>query len=229
MKAERKKVETGLEFLIGAEAEAKAANPRRPEMGSVEAAIVRTLRNLVPTAASSYEQVLRDVQESSRVSYRGTAADLREVVREVLDHLAPDADVTSAAGFKLEEGQKGPTMKQKVRFILRARRVGDSARQTAEDAVQHLDENIASLGRAVYTRGSTDVHVARTLEEVLNFKGYADAVLAELLAIHKAAEAAPVSLQEENEYLKLVAQSRAEQLHKLGLPVRFPRLPRRAR
>jgi len=67
------------------------------------------------------------------------------------------------------------------------------------------------------------VHTARPLEEVLNFKGYADAILGELLSVHKSAVPAPVSLQEKNEYLEFVANSRAEQLHKAGLPVRSPR------
>ena len=78
-------------------------------------------------------------------------------------------------------------MKQKVRFILKARKVPDAAKQTAEDSVKHLDENIPSLGRSVYNRGSMDVHTGRTREEVLNFKLYADAILGELLEIHKAA------------------------------------------
>ena len=80
-------------------------------------------------------------------------------------------------------------MKQKVRFILRARKANDPARQTAEKSVQHLDENIAALGRSVYTRGSVDVHTGRSREEILNFKMYADAVLEELLEIHKPSNA----------------------------------------
>jgi hypothetical protein len=180
IKAQRKIVETGLEFLIGAESPASAT-----PSGS-EAAILVTLEKMIPTAGASYKQALLDVQQQGRVSYRGTAAELREVVREVLDHLAPDADVTGSAGFKLDEGLKGPSMKQKVRFILKARKVPDTAKQTAEDSVKHLDENIPSLGRSVYNRGSMDVHTGRTREEVLNFKLYADAILGELLEIHKA-------------------------------------------
>jgi hypothetical protein len=221
IKAKRKEVETGLEFLIGAE----VAAPRR-QIGPVEEAILATLDTMLPAAAASYRQVLVDVQDGARLSYRGTAAELREVVREVLDQLAPDEDVMKASGFKLEAGLKGPTMKQKVRFILRARKVGDSARDTAEASAQHVDESVSSVGRAVYTRGSTAVHTARPLEEILNYKGYADAILGELLAIHKAAAAAPasVTLQEKNEYLEFIANSRAQQLRDAGLPVRFPRL-----
>jgi len=59
-----------------------------------------------------------------------------------------------------------------------------AARETAENSVQHLDENIAALGRAAYPRGSVDVHTGRARQEILNFKMYADGVLGELLEIH---------------------------------------------
>ncbi len=186
LRARRKKIETGLEFLIGVEAPATTTTAL--VVDHIEAAILKTLQTMLPSAAKSYEQVLIDLQDHRKKSFRGTAAELRESVREVLDHLAPDADVMKAPGFKLELDLKGPSMKQKVRFILRARKVVDAARETAENSVQHLDENIAALGRSVYTRGSVDVHMARAREEILNFKMYADAVLGELLEIHKPAE-----------------------------------------
>ena len=182
IRAKRKKLETGLEFLIGAEKPTASF-----KMGNVEGSILSTLETMLPSAAASYRQVLIELQDTTRNSFRGTAAELREVVREVLDHLAPDSAVTAAPGFKPELGLKGPSMKQKVRFILRARKTGDSARQTAENSVQHLEDNVGSIGRAVYARGSTDVHTPRPLEEVRNLKLYADAVLGELLAIHKPA------------------------------------------
>src|SRR6266513_2595425 len=159
IKTKRKEIETGLEFLIGAESPASAT-----PSGS-EGAILATLEKMIPTAGASYKQALLDVQQQGRVSYRGTAAELREVVREVLDHLAPDREVTASMGFKLEDGLKGPSIKQ-------------------------LDENIPALSRSVYNRGSMDVHMGRTREEVLNFKLYADAILGELLEIHKAVELA---------------------------------------
>jgi hypothetical protein len=59
--------------------------------------------------------------------------------------------------------------------------------------VAHLDENIAALGRSVYTRGSVNVHTGRERQEILNFKMYADAVLGELLEIHKPAEGIAVA------------------------------------
>lgn len=189
IKAKRKNIETGLEFLIGAESPA-SAKPASATPSMVETAIVSTLEKMIPSAGASYKQALLDLQAQGRISYRGAAAELREVVREVLDHLAPDDAVMAAPGFKLEEGLKGPSMKQKVRFIMKARKVPDAGMRPAEDSIKHLDESIPSLGRSVYNRGSMDVHTARSREEVLNLKLYADAVLGELLEIHKPASPA---------------------------------------
>ena len=63
-----------------------------------------------------------------------------------------------------------------------------SVRETAEDAVAHLDENIAALGRSGYTRGSVGVHMGRERQGIQNFKMYAEAVLGEPLEIHKPVE-----------------------------------------
>ncbi len=156
------------------------------QITTVEHLILETLPKIgLPEAAHSYRQVLVDLGEARRLSYRGTATELREVVREVLDHLAPDADVMAATGFKLLENQKGPTMAQKARFILKSRKMGESERKAPEDAVAMLDDQIASLARSTYVKGSASTHSVTTLEMARGFKGYADAVLAELLQVHR--------------------------------------------
>ena len=101
-----------------------------------------------------------------------------------MDHLAPDQAVQASPGFKLEKDRKGPTMKQKARYILKARGVGESSRAAPEQSVELLEEQIASLARSVYERGSASTHGATAKSQVLSFKGYADAVLAELLQLH---------------------------------------------
>jgi hypothetical protein len=157
------------------------------QISEVERRILETLPKIgLPDAVQSYQQVLIDLAEGNRLSYRGTATELREVVREVLDHLAPDDDVMAAPGFKLVEGQKGPTMTQKARFILKARGMGETARKAPEDAVALLEDQIASLARSTYQKGAASTHSVTTLETARGFKGYADAVLAELLQVHKA-------------------------------------------
>ena len=150
----------------------------------VETQILTTLHKLVPSAGLSYEQALRDLRGAPRISYRGTAVELREALREVLDHLAPDADVMRSPGFKLEKDMTRPTMKQKAQFILKARGAVSGAISTPKDAIQRVEDASASLARSVYTRGSVSTHVATTREEVLTMKPYVDGVLAELLQLH---------------------------------------------
>jgi len=74
-------------------------------------------------------------------------------------------------------------MKQKARFILRARRVAEGARQVPEGSVGLIDESVASLPRLLYSQGSLATHVSQTRTQVAQLKVYTDAVLAELLQL----------------------------------------------
>ncbi len=176
-----------LHFIITTAAEIQSANKGVATFARAstpaEASILATLEQIVPSTALSYRQVLQDLGDTQRVSYRGTAAELREVLRELLDHLAPDEEVLKTV--KLEKDQKSPSMKQKATFILKARGIGDTARKTPVDAVETVEESVGSLARSVYTRGSVSTHVVTTRQEVLTIKAYADAVLADLLQIHR--------------------------------------------
>lgn len=180
LRQERPTLQSRMHLLAG---QAKL-HPNQVSTTSLEAGVISTLEKMLPHAALSYRQVLADLSGPDRLSYRGTATELREVVREVLDHLAPDKAVVSSPGFKLEKDRKAPTMKQKARFILKARGVGDSSRTAPEQAVELLEEQIASLARSVYERGSASAHAATVKSQVLSFKAYADAVLGELLQLH---------------------------------------------
>ncbi|SRR6266446_9294460 len=151
----------------------KARGTPRLVLSKIERAILETLGAMLPSTAASYEQALRDITQGARVSWRGTATELRETLREVMDHLAPDEKVTAAAGFQLEPDQTRPTQKQKVRFILRARRSSSAA----------VDEAVATLARSTYQRGSASAHIGASGREIKNLKLYVDALLAELLEI----------------------------------------------
>jgi hypothetical protein len=140
--------------------------------------IISTLAAMLPAAAESFKQVIVDINDSSRASFRGTAAELREVLREVVDHLAPDDAVMGAQGFQLEKGRAGPTMRQKVRFVIKSRGRGSST-ATAEDALAGAD----ALVRSLYNRGSAATHSAKEKAEVLKIRGYTEAILVDLLEI----------------------------------------------
>jgi hypothetical protein len=172
-------LEAQREFAIGASA--KRATGTASVISDHERRIVGTLETLVPSAALSYRQAVIDLSSPGRISFRGTAAELRETLREVLDHLAPDDAVSAMAGFKLEHEQKRPTMKQKVRFILRPRGQSRTAIESAEKTAELVDELAASVVRSIYERASVSTHAPTTIVEVKRIKSYVDTVLADLL------------------------------------------------
>jgi Predicted pPIWI-associating nuclease len=176
-------IEMSRELRIGVTAHSSSATTSTEAPSNVERAILDTLEKLEPGAARGYEQAMRDLNDPDRVSFRGVAAELREVVREVLDRLAPDEDL-EAAGIKREKGRTDFTQKQKVRHILRARGVTENARKPAEQSVELIEEMTASLARSVYVRGSVSTHVSSPRTEVRQLKLYVDSILGELLAIH---------------------------------------------
>lgn len=149
----------------------------------VDERIIEILQRLLPSAALSYEQALLDLAGPQRKSWRGPATDLREALRETLDHLAPDKDVTSQPGYKPEHDAKGPTMKQKVRFILHKRGTSKTLSETPENAVDSIETAIGSFVRSVYRRSSVSTHTPTVRDEVLRVRDWVRIVLCELLEI----------------------------------------------
>lgn len=147
------------------------------------ALLLATLEKLVPSAATSYRQACQDIVDSSRLSYRGTAAEFREALRETVDHLAPDVSVLKGSNFKLEEGQRGPTVKQKVKYILSERGRNKAQLDTNMKLVELLEELTGAVTRAVYTEASVATHVQKSIEDVKRLKRYIDLVLFDILEI----------------------------------------------
>ncbi len=161
----------------------KSRGTPRLVLSQIERAILDTLAALLPSCAASYEQALRDIAQGARVSWRGTATELRETLRGVMDHLAPDDKVSATPNFQLEAGQRQPTQRQKVRYILKARRSSGSAVAVAEASLDTVEEAVAALARSTYQRGSVSTHVGTTGKEIKSLKRYVDALLAELLEV----------------------------------------------
>lgn len=142
--------------------------------------IIEKLHVLVPSAALSYKQAILDLGDDSRVSFRGPALELREALREILDHLAPDGEVTVAPGYVQEKGRTRPTMKQKVRFIMK-RRGKPSSSDAPELTVTAFEEAVAGLTRAVYERSSKATHVAGERQTVVQLRRFVVAIFHEIL------------------------------------------------
>lgn len=145
--------------------------------------IVDTLQSILPSAASSYQQALQDLHSSDRLSYRGPATDLREALRETLDHLAPDKDVKGMDGFKQNPNVSGPTMKQKVQYILKMRERSSSEIGSAASTVSLIDEMIGTFVRSVYTRSNVSTHTPTDRDEVLRLRHYVRLAFVEVLEI----------------------------------------------
>jgi hypothetical protein len=146
--------------------------------------IIQTLERLVPSAALSYRQAIIDLADERRISFRGPALELREALRETLDHLAPDDAVTTADGYVQEKGRSGPpTMKQKVRFVLKARGQSKSSSSVPEQTTMTVDEMVGTLTRSVYDRSFVASHVASERKTVIQIRRYVVAVLHDLLEL----------------------------------------------
>lgn len=148
-----------------------------------EVLVLKTLESLVPSAAASYRQGLSDLVGPDRMSYRGTAAEFRESLRETLDHLAPDAEVQKQEWYKPEDDQKKPTMRQKVRYVLTSRERNKTQRESTERMLTLIDELSGEVMRAVYNRASLATHIHQSKGEVQKIKRYVDTVLFDLLEI----------------------------------------------
>lgn len=159
------------------------------ELTPGEVQLVSTLDALLPTAAASYRQGLLDLHDRERLSYRGTVSEFREALRETLDHLAPDAEIAKQPGFKHEDGQTRPTMKQKARFVLISRGRSKTQAAVAEKAIGVIEGLAGEVVRATYDRASLATHLETTRAEVIRIKRYVDTVLFDLLEV---AEAPPL-------------------------------------
>lgn len=172
--------------LIELEALSLTNSQQKPGMlptGGVDEKILQTLHRLVPSAAASYEQALLDLDHAVRKSYRGPATDLREALRETLDHLAPDDSVTKQTGYKAEPNTHGPTMKQKVRYILGTRGMMRTLTEPSERAADAIDEAVGAFVRSVYTRSNVSTHTPTDRNEVLRIRDWVRVVMCELLEI----------------------------------------------
>jgi hypothetical protein len=145
--------------------------------------IIETLREVCPTAAAAYSQALIDLGADKRESWRGPAADLREALRETLDVLAPDDGVAKEPGFKLEKDAHRPTMKQKVRYILKKRGTPHGAMSAPESAVQGIEDILGGITRSVYNRTSISTHTATDKKEVVRVHAWVRLVLCDLLEV----------------------------------------------
>jgi hypothetical protein len=144
------------------------------------------LRRMSEDLADSYEQAALDAEDTGRLSYRGAAAELREVLTSVLHALAPNVQVEATDWYR-ESRRSGtrkeptPTRAERTKFILRSRAKGSGATDAAESYMTSVEERLANVINATYKRGSAATHGGTEREELLQLLPYINALLRELL------------------------------------------------
>ena len=179
------RLKTAKQLLVKLEGEAltSAATKSAGTRTATDQLIIDTLRDVCPNAAAAYSQALADLGMDKRESWRGPATDLREALREALDVLAPDDGVEAEPGFKLEKDAHRPTMKQKVRYILKKRGTPQGAMAAPESAVQGIEDIIGGITRSVYSRTSISTHTATDKKEVVRVHAWVRLVMCDLLEV----------------------------------------------
>jgi hypothetical protein len=130
--------------------------------------------------ANSYAQVKIDIESDNRLSWAGTAHEIREILATLLRLLAPDTVVTAQSWYKREPNSSGVTQKQRVVYILKSRNSGSNESEVLEQ-ITGIEEMVGSLVRSTYSRASDAAHRFKERQEVEKILRYFDAFAYDLL------------------------------------------------
>ena len=148
-------------------------------------AVERGLEALNPAIADSYRQVLLDLRDNERISLRGTANELREVLREVLEVRSPDEMVMKESWYQTKDAQgrekHRPTYADRAKYAVRLQSKGKNIQKQTPGSVERADELLGSIVRSTYDRGSGAAHTETERSEIIKQLRYVNAVLLELL------------------------------------------------
>mgnify|MGYP003612042972 CR=1 FL=1 len=142
--------------------------------------IEQLLRTISARVADSYIQVASDLASDDRLTWMGTAHEIREMLRGILDTLAPVEDVQKATWYKLQPNTNGPTQKQKVRYISEQKKAG-SAEKKLTDNLDVIEEKVASFARDMYGRSSDAAHRSKDKTEAFKLLKYFEAFAFDIL------------------------------------------------
>lgn len=145
--------------------------------------INEALEKISKDLSDSYIQIYNDLQDPNRVSWAGTAHEIREILTNLLRLLAPDAKVIRAPWYKQLKNALGPTQKQRVKYILTKRGAGSKETGVVEQ-VANLDQMIEDLVRSTYKRASDAAHRYKTKIEVSRILRYFETFSVDLLDIN---------------------------------------------
>jgi hypothetical protein len=146
--------------------------------------VLSRLKKLDQELARSYEQAVIDL-ESKRLTYRGPASELREVLTGVLHQLAPNKEVQATDWYK-DARRNGtrkeptPTRSERVKYILRARATSS---QEAQMYAELIEERLGLVVGATYAKSSSQTHAGSEAGEVAQQLRYLNALLRDVLPV----------------------------------------------
>lgn len=144
--------------------------------------IFKALKKNNEQLAKSYYQSKCDLSDDQRISWSGTAHEIREILRILLNDLAPDDKIVNEKWYKQMPNCSGPTQSQKVKYILINRKTGSKISEVTEK-VDLIDDKICSFIRSVYNRASDAAHRLKEKEEIEKIMRYFEAFCYDLLEI----------------------------------------------
>lgn len=150
---------------------------------SRDQAIIDALRTVCPSAASAYEQGVRDLSDASRSSYRGPVTEIREALRETLCVLGPDDEVEKQDWYERVKGQDKPTMAQRAKYALRQRRRAEAVEKSVLGALDVAEGIFAGFVRDIYGRSNISTHTHAGKDEAGKIHSLAQVAFADLLGV----------------------------------------------
>lgn len=139
------------------------------------------LKAISPQLADSYLQIKADLDDAERLSWAGTAHEIRQILASLLDTLAPDEKVVAQPGYRRLPNTTGPTQAQRVQYILQSRVTTDSSVRKVVEDVDVVNERVSKLVRNMYGRASNAAHRFKDRVEVRRILKYFEAFLEDLL------------------------------------------------
>ncbi|WP_088319572.1 hypothetical protein [Kineosporia sp. R_H_3] len=152
----------------------------RGPLSEREAGILDRLHKLSPKLAASMEQALRDLNDTTRLSYMGPAGEVREVMRAATQQLAPDEDIRKQTWYLgIKQGDKiNPSQSERIRYAVQQK---GGNRDQVKGVDDMIDELIGQIGRRTYQSGSKSLHAGATRAQVSKLVGWVFAILDEVL------------------------------------------------
>ena len=149
-------------------------------LNDVENNIYLALQVVSESLANSYFQIKTDISTPERLSWAGTAHEIRQLLSTLLETLAPENEVIKQNWYKQDQQTKGPTQKQRTHYILLKNNLGSKEQEVAEN-VENIDAWIETLVRASYSRASDAAHRFKNFKEVVRILRYFEAFAQDLL------------------------------------------------